>query len=72
MPKILDERLKDLTMLDYSVYVQFNEQSKKLAQHIAKIQVHPNPSFKEAQIFSDKTKIILIEVKCSISLTRLD
>jgi hypothetical protein len=52
------------SIVDYSIQVQFNDQTKRLNQQLIdySIQVHPDPEFKEAQVFSDKTHIVLIEV----------
>ena len=57
-------------MLEYAVNIEFNEldnsgspvpQSKPISpMHL--IQVYPDPVFKDLQVFTDKTRIILIEV----------
>ena len=51
--------------IEYSIYVQFNEINNKFANRypndLQRIQVYPDPVFDEAQLFSDKTPIILIK-----------
>ena len=51
--------------LEYSIYIQFNEISNKFANRypgdLQRIHVYPDPVFDEAQLFSDKTPIILIK-----------
>jgi hypothetical protein len=53
--------------LDYSIYIQFNEIGNKFANRypgdLQRIQVYSDPVFEEAQLFSDKTPIILIKGK---------
>ena len=53
--------------LEYSIYIQFNEIGNKFANRYAgdlqRIQVYSDPVFEEAQLFSDKTPIILIKGK---------
>jgi hypothetical protein len=46
---------------DYSVHIQFNEQTRLFSQLDYSIQVYPDPEFKENQVFSDKTHIVFIE-----------
>ena len=52
-------------MVEYSIYVQFNEINNKFANthsnDLQQIQIYPDPTFEDAQIFSDKTPIILIK-----------
>ena len=59
--------LASSSSLEYSIYIQFNEISNKFANSYAgdlqHIQVYPDPVFDEAQLFSDKTPIILIKGK---------
>jgi hypothetical protein len=46
---------------DYSVHIQFNEQTRLFSQLDYSIQVYPDPEFKENQVFSDKAHIVFIE-----------
>ena len=46
--------------LEYSIFVQLNELSSKLNDP-QRLLVYPDPVFDEAQLFSDKTPIILIK-----------
>jgi hypothetical protein len=53
-------------MAEYAVYIQFNELDKLVinedVNELKLIKVYPDPIFKEAQMFNDKNRIILIEV----------
>jgi hypothetical protein len=55
-----------LNMAEYAVYIQFNDLDKLVINEdiseLKLIKVYPDPIFKEAQIFNDKNRIILIEV----------
>ena len=66
-------------MLEYAVNIEFNEldnsglaapQSKPITpMHL--IQVYPDPVFKDLQVFTDKTRIILIEVKINFFYSKI-
>lgn len=64
IPQIKDKRLVASSIVDYSIHIQFNDQTKRMNQQVMdySIQVYPDPDFKPNQVFSDKTHIILIEV----------
>lgn len=76
IPQIKDKRLTPTNLqasnnivydsLNYYFYIQFNEISNKYAnQQMAEfkhLRVYQDPVFDDAQIFSDKTPIILINV----------
>ncbi len=68
VPQIRDKRVVQGNLqqpIDYSIYVEFNELNNRFANQqpgdLQRIQVFPDPTFDEAQVFSDKTPIILIK-----------
>lgn len=58
---LLPEMNNDGSVSEYSVNVQFNQIEAKSSNFLHQINVFPDPIFKTDQIFTDKTRIILIE-----------
>lgn len=48
---------------EYTVDVQFNEKEVLGANPMHQLHVYADPIFKDSQVFTDKTRIILIEVR---------